>query len=192
MHGRTACTVFEVVNLSSVPRDVQRYPTEIHMIEIGDKRSFGFETSNCGDCPSEQFLTVDIFIAGKLLTTSDNSAYVPHFAGVVDATQRHLRNDLAWLQYRDDLSALNLSEAHHYISRTEGRESFMNWGPTTDGFSCHLIVFRGSLWITAYIYSENPDHETNAPIVDGCKVLPFDLIVTLERQAQAMRTWTDG
>ncbi|TWU51434.1 hypothetical protein Poly59_30260 [Rubripirellula reticaptiva] len=27
MHGRTACAVFEMENLSSVPRDVYRYPT---------------------------------------------------------------------------------------------------------------------------------------------------------------------
>ncbi|EMI44002.1 hypothetical protein RRSWK_03488 [Rhodopirellula sp. SWK7] len=28
MHGRTNCVVFEVEDLSSVPRDVCRYPTD--------------------------------------------------------------------------------------------------------------------------------------------------------------------
>lgn len=161
------------------------------MTVIGDKRSFAFETSICDGYLSDQILTVDIFVADKRLTVLDNAAYVPQFAGDIDAEQHYLRNNLAWLQYRDDLSGMNLTLAHLHLSRTEDWSQFLNWGPTTDDISCQLIAFRDSLWITCFLYSENPDYETNDPLVHGCQVSPFDLICTLESQAKLMRRTAD-
>ena len=157
------------------------------MTVIGDKRSFAFETSSCTDYPSDKFLTVDIYIADKCVTILDNSAYVPQFLGDIEATLNHMRNNITWLQYRNDLSDMNLAEAHLHLSKTEDRLKFLQWGPTTDDISSHLIVFQDSLWITAFLYSENPDYEINDPIVQGARLSPFDLISTLDQQCQLMR-----
>ena len=162
------------------------------MTLIGDRRTFAFETSLCVDHAPAQFLTVDIFAAGKLLTVRDNAAYVPQFAGDLDAEQNHRRHDLTWLQHRNDLADLNLTQAHLHLAKTEGWLKFTNWGPTTDDISCHLIVLQNSLWITAFLYSENPDYEKNDPVVHGCRVSPFDLLSTLAAQALLMRQMADN
>ncbi|WP_413431586.1 hypothetical protein [Crateriforma spongiae] len=154
------------------------------MTVIGEKRTFAFETAPCDEYPSEPYLTVDIYVADKLLTIRDNVAYVPQFLGDVDATCNRMRHNLSWLQYRDDLADMNLTDAHLHLSNTEGWLKFLNWGPTTDDISCHLIVYQDSLWITAFLYSENPDYETNTPIVHGVRLSPFDLIATLESQSE--------
>lgn len=154
------------------------------MILIGDKQTFAFETSRRDKYLTHQVLTVDIYIAGKRLTVQDNAVYVPQFLGDIDAAQRHMRNDLGWLQYRDDLSDMNLTEGHLHLAKTQ--PSFLNWGPTTDDISCQLIAFRNSLWITVFLYSEYPDHESIAPFVEGARISPFDLILTLQQQADLM------
>ncbi|WP_157593991.1 hypothetical protein [Rubripirellula obstinata] len=172
--------------------DAYRYPTEMPMTLIGDKRSFAFETSPCDEHAPDEFLTVDIFVADKLLTILDNAAYVPQFCGDIDAEQNHRRHDLTWLQRRDDLTGMDLTQAHLYLTKTEHWSQFLNWGPTTDDISCHLIIFRESLWITAFLYSENPDYDTNDPVVHGCKVSPFDLISILQSQSALMRKTADN
>ena len=157
------------------------------MTVIGDKRTFAFETYPCSENPSERYLTVDIYVADKLLTVRDKVAFVPHFLLKIDTTCNWMRNNLSWLQYREDLAGMNLTDAHLHLSRTEGWNIFLDWGPTTDDISCHLIVYRDSLWITAFLYSENPDYETNPPIVHGARLSPFDLFATLKSQAELMR-----
>ncbi len=159
------------------------------MTVIGDKRSFAFETSPCKDYPSNNFLPVDIYIANKCVTVLDNSAYLPQFLGDIEATLNHMRNNIKWLQYRNDLSGMNLTEAHLHLSKTEVGLKFLNWGSTTDDISSHLIVFQDSLWITAFLYSENPDYAINDPIVHGARLSPFDLIATLDQQCQLMRNF---
>ncbi len=157
------------------------------MTVIGDKRTFAFATSPCNQFPGQPFLTVDIYVADKRVTLRDNVAYVPQFLSDIDSTHQHMRHSLSWLQYRDDLCDMNLTEAHLYLAKTEGWLKFLNWGPTTDDISCHLIVYQDSLWITVFLYSENRDYEKNPPIVHGVRVSPFDLIATLGSQAELMR-----
>jgi len=159
------------------------------MTMIGDKRTFAFETSPCAQSSSDQFLTVDIYVAGKRVTILDNTVWVPHFLGHIEETHRHLRNNLKWLQYRDDLAGMNLTETHLYLWRTEGWNKFLDWGPTTDDVSCHLIIFQDSLWITFFLYSENPHHETDTPLVHGARISPFALVSTLQQQAELMRKY---
>lgn len=158
------------------------------MTIIGDKRTFAFETSSSFVTGSaNQFLKVDIFVADKLLTVVDNTVYVPQFLTSLESTTRFMRHDLSWLQYRDDLSGMNLTEAHLYLRKNEGWLKFLNWGPTTDDVSCHLIVYLNSLWITTFLYSENSDFETNPPVVHGARLSPFDLIATLDSQLDLMQ-----
>lgn len=158
------------------------------MTVIGDKRTFAFETSPCNQFPGHPFLTVDIYVAEKLVTVRDNVAFVPQFLGDIDATRHQMRHDLRWLQYRDDLADMNLTNAHLHLSKTEGWLKFLNWGPTTDDISCHLIVYQDSLWMTVFLYSENPDYETNPPLVNGARISPFELMATLDSQADLMRS----
>jgi hypothetical protein len=157
------------------------------MTVIGDKRSFAFETTSCDQFPGESYLTVDIYIADKRLTVRDNVVYVPQFVGDLDATYHRLLHSLSWLQYRDDLSDMNLTQAHLHLAKTEGWLKLINWGPTTDDISCHLIVYQDALWLTVFLYSENHDYETNPPNIHGVRVSPFDLVATLKAQAEFLR-----
>jgi hypothetical protein len=127
--------------------------------QIGDKQTFAFETCRYRDCSPRDFQTVDIYVAGKRITVQDNTAFVPQFLGSIDASRTYLKRDISWLQYRDELDGMNLTEAHLYLAKRE--LSFLHWGPTTDDVSSQLIVFQNSLWITAFLYSENQDWETN-------------------------------
>lgn len=152
------------------------------MKRIGDKTTLAFETSVSAEFPPPAYLIVDIYIANKLATVRDNTVFVSQFLGDMRATHRYLKKQIAWLQYRDDLADMNLTQAHLHLAKTEGWLKFLDWGPTTDDISCHLIVYNAALWITAFLFSENSDYEVNDPLIHGARISPFDLIETLEHQ----------
>jgi hypothetical protein len=125
---------------------------------FGDRATFGVEV---GQCKGPDLRIVDLWAAGTLLTTDDNTAYAPSFSPFLrsSAAQVH-RREIKPSPFPEHSPEQNFQRL--YADQTEFREQywFMHWGETVDNVSSYayldaelVIVF--SFWRTQQPFLEN-------------------------------------
>ena len=156
---------------------------------IGDKSRLAFVTSPYEDHSTASALTVDIFVGGRTLTIRDNIAYVPGFTCAMEYSVRYYAKAIDWLLPDPAIDGMNLTEAHLYYYYNDRSRTCFDWGPTTDDISSFLIPYNDTIYLTYFLYSENPDHETNPPIIRGEKLHYLEFLSTIYRQWKLMQEY---
>jgi hypothetical protein len=105
---------------------------------FGNRATFAVEV---GEVESPQLRIVDLWAAGKRLTTDDNSAFLPSFCGAIRSTAEQVRRgDLRHCPFpgRSPKEIFRLLEQ----DETEFRERFwfMEWGETVDNVSRYAYL----------------------------------------------------
>lgn len=154
---------------------------------IGDKSKLAFVTSPYEDEPTSSTLTVDIVVGGRTLTCSDNIVYVPGFASAMEHSVNYYAKSIEWLLPDPAIDGLNLSEAHLHYFRNDRPPNCFDWGPTTDDISSYLVHYDNAIHLTYFLYSENPDYESNPPIIRGEKMHYLEFLSTLYSQWKLMQ-----
>lgn len=107
--------------------------------------------------------TVDVWAAGCWLTCDDNTAYVPHFAGLLQRAVGMLLHDASSYRPVGRLYP-DLSPADNYRKLCDDANDdglahhfrFMDWGPTADNVSS-LIFLEGEMAYLPFEFTR-PDH----------------------------------
>lgn len=156
---------------------------------IGDKSQLAFVTSPYEDHPTSSSLTVDIIVGGRTLTLRDNIAFVPGFTCAMEYAVKYYAQSIDWLLPDPAIDGMNLSEAHLYYFHNDRSRICFDWGPTTDDISSFLIHYNKTVYLTYFLYSENPDYESNPPIIRGEKLHYLDFVSTLYCQWKLMHEY---
>ena len=159
------------------------------MHTIGDKSKLAFVTSPYEDHPTSSSLIVDIIVGGRTITLRDNIVFVPAFTCAMEYAVRYYAQSIDWLLPDPAIDGMNLIEAHLYYYRNDRSRSCFDWGPTTDDVSSFLVPFDKAVYLTYFLYSENPDYEINPPIIRGEKLHYLDFLSTLYRQWKLMQEY---
>ncbi len=156
---------------------------------IGDKSKLAFVTSPYEEHPTSSSLIVDIIVGGRLLTRRDNVVYVPGFTCAMEYSVNYYAKTFDWLFPDPSIDGMNLSEAHlHYFVKDPSATCF-DWGPTTDDISSYLIQYNNAVYLTYFLYSENPDFATNPPTIRGEKLHYLEFLSTLYLQWKLMQEY---
>ena len=156
---------------------------------IGDKSQLAFVTSPYEDHPTSSSLIVDIIVGGRTLTRRDNVVYVPGFTCAMEYSVNYYAKTFDWLLPDPSIDGMNLSEAHlHYFVKDPSATCF-DWGPTTDDISSFLIQYNNAVYLTYFLYSENPDFATNPPTIRGEKLHYLEFLSTLYLQWKLMQEY---
>jgi len=147
------------------------------MLTFGNKETFALSVATD---------TVDIHIAGALVTDSDNSPYLPSFVSALQSSERALRSRLNFLTHEslffgmsvgDAFSALaSPSTSAHEVAFNELR--FADWGETTDSHLSFLLPVNGRLHVACSLLGGNAVHAS--------VVWPYDIISTINAALLAM------
>lgn len=126
------------------------YLCELMMRRFGDRASFSVEI---GETTSPSLRAVDLWAGGKLLTTDDNTAFLPTFIHFLRSTAVQVRRrDVSPCPFpvRSPAEIFRLLDAD---DETDFREQFwlMHWGETVDN-------------VTSYVYLDGDD----LVIISGC------------------------
>lgn len=159
------------------------------MHTIGDKSKLAFVTRRDENYPTSSTLIVDIIVGGRIITHRDNIVFVPGFTCAIEYAVQYYAQSIDWLLPDPAIDGLNLSEAHLYYRDKDRSRSCFNWGTTTDDISAFLVPFNKAVYLTYFLYSENPDYETNPPIIRGVKLHYLDFLSTLYRQWKLMQEY---
>jgi hypothetical protein len=159
------------------------------MYVIGDKSRLAFVTSPYEDHPTSSSLTVDIIVGGRTLTLRDNIASVPEFTCAMEYAVQYYAQSIDWLLPDPAIDGMNLPEAHLYYYDNDRSRTCFDWGPTTDDISSFLIPYNNTIYLTYFLYSENPDHATNPPIIRGEKLHYLEFLSAIYRQWKLMQEY---
>jgi hypothetical protein len=170
-------------------RSLQAFCLEESMHIVGDKSKLAFVTSPYENHPTSSSLTVDIIVGGRTLTLRDNIVYVPGFTCAMEYSVNYYAKSIEWLLPDSAIDGLNLSEAHLHYFRNEPLRSCFDWGPTTDDISSFLVYYDNAVYLTYFLYSENPDYESNPPIIRGEKLHYLEFLSTLYLQWKLMQEY---
>ncbi|TYB37841.1 hypothetical protein FXF50_13030 [Micromonospora sp. AP08] len=121
---------------------------------FGDRAAFAIEV---GEIQPPSFRVVDLWVAGKRLTTDDNSVFVPFFASA-------LRSSAAQVRRRDIKPCPFPGHTPEEIFRllqgddTEFREQFwfMQWGETVDNLSRYAYLEDDLVIVFAFWRAGHP------------------------------------
>ena len=102
---------------------------------------------------------------------------------------RYYAQSIDWLLPDPAIDGMNLIEAHLYYYRNDRSRICFDWGPTTDDVSSFLVPFDKAVYLTYFLYSENPDYEINPPIIRGEKLHYLDFLSTLYHQWKLMQDY---
>lgn len=173
------------------PRAATRsvFPFEIESIHtVGSRKTFAFETAVSPQHAPREWLMVNLYLGEKRLTAKRSIVSTPEFCHALRATYHEMHSRIGWLQYDTELDGLNLTQAHlHLLSRSrESDNLFRYWGPLTYDCPTFPIAFRNALWLTTFLFSENPHYPESEPMVLGTQISPFELVDTLRTQIEHM------
>ncbi|MFG1834245.1 hypothetical protein [Micromonospora chersina] len=121
---------------------------------FGDRATFAVEV---GEIQPPSLRAVDLWLAGKRLTTDDNSAYVPFFASA-------LRSSAAQVRRRDikpcPFPGHTPEEIYRLLHADEAefREQFwfMQWGETVDNLSRYAYLEDDLVIVFAFWRASHP------------------------------------
>jgi hypothetical protein len=147
---------------------------------FGDRATFAVKV---GEIKSPGLRIVDLWAAGKYLTTDDNVAYVPFF-------RRCLRSSGAQVRRRDIKPCPFPERSPEEIFRlleadeTEFREQFwfMGWGETVDNVSCYAYLDDDLVIVFAFWRATHPFPEDLGKVFVA-RIPPDEFAATLEESA---------
>jgi hypothetical protein len=121
---------------------------------FGDRATFAVEV---GAIEPPQLRVVDLWAAGKRLTASDNTAYVPFLVRAMRSTAAQVRRrDVAPCPFPDR----SPEEIFRLLSadETEFREQFwfMQWGEIVDNVSCYAYLDDDLVIVLAFRKEHHP------------------------------------
>ena len=159
------------------------------MHTIGNTSKLAFITAPAEAHPTSSALIVDIIVGDRTITLRDNFVFVPGFTCAMEYSVHYYAQSIDWLLPDPAIDGMNLPEAHLYYLHNDRSRSCFDWGPTTDDISSFLVPFNNAIYLTYFLYSENPDYKTNPPIIRSEKLHYLDFLSTLYRQWKLMQEY---
>ncbi|KUJ46996.1 hypothetical protein [Micromonospora maris] len=150
---------------------------------FGDRATFAVEVGRVG---SHQLRVVDLWAAGKRLTTEDNWAFLPFFIRV-------MRSSAAQVRRRDVKPCPFPGRAPEEIFRllhadeTEFREQFwfMRWGETVDNVSMYGYLDDDLVIVFEFWRDDHPFAEDLSKVFIA-RIPPEEFVATVEEAAHLL------
>ncbi|MEU4334813.1 hypothetical protein AB0F59_09325 [Micromonospora lupini] len=153
---------------------------------FGDLATFAVEIGEIGEIEPYQLRVVDLWAAGKRLTTEDNYAFLPYFINV-------MRSSAAQVRRRDVRPCPFPGRTPEQIFRllhaddTEFREQFwfMQWGETVDNVSTYAYLDDDLVIVFAFWRSAHP-YPDDLGTVFVARIPPDEFVATVEEAADLL------
>ncbi|MGA3525400.1 hypothetical protein [Melissospora conviva] len=150
---------------------------------FGDRATFAVEI---GEIEPHQLRAVDLWAAGKRLTTDDNWAFLPFFSRV-------MRSSAAQVRRRDVKPCPFPGRAPEEIFRllhadeTEFREQFwfMQWGETVDNVSTYAYLDDDLVIVFAFWRADHPFPDDLGKVFVA-RIPPEEFVATVEEAADLL------
>jgi hypothetical protein len=116
------------------------------MRRFGDRAKFAVEVSGVWPPPpapaTGELRTVDLWAAGKRLTTDDNTAFLPTFIGLLRSTAARVSHREVGPRPFPHRSPKDIFQLLHADDETAFRERFwlMHWGETVDNVTSYAYL----------------------------------------------------
>ncbi|MET7751175.1 hypothetical protein [Micromonospora sp. NPDC005367] len=150
---------------------------------FGDRATFAVEI---GEVEPHQLRVVDLWAAGKRLTTDDNWAFLPFFIGA-------LRSDATQVRRRDVKPCPFPGRAPEEVFRlldadeTEFRERFwfMQWGESVDNVSTYAYLDEDLVIVFAFWRADHPIPGDLGKVFVA-RIPPDEFVATVEEAADLL------
>ena len=158
------------------------------MKRFGDRAKFAVEV---GRLEPPDLRVVDLWAAGKLLTTDDNTAYVPSFSWSMRKSAAEVRR-----QEVKPCPFPGRSPEQNYqlldADQTEFREQYwlMHWGETVDNVSSYTYLDRDLIIVFTFWRPQHPFPEDRNKIFVA-RIPPHEFVSTLEAAADLLDSRAD-
>ncbi|WP_027345694.1 hypothetical protein [Hamadaea tsunoensis] len=153
------------------------------MRRFGDRATFAVEL---GETISPVLRVIDLWAAGKHMTTDDNVAFIPSFLRLIRPTATQVRQrDIPSCPFPGRSPEENYRLLH--ADETEFRERFwfMHWGETVDNLSCYAYLDEVLVIVFAFWRTTHPDLDDLGKIF-VTKIEPEEFAVILQGAADAI------
>ncbi|WBB69045.1 hypothetical protein [Micromonospora sp. WMMD812] len=139
-----------------------------------------------GEIQSPSLRVVDLWMAGRRMTTDDNSAFVPFFSPAIRSTAAQVRRrDVKPCPFpgRAPEDAFRLLHAND----TEFREQFwfMQWGETVDNVSKYAYLDDDLVIVFAFWRASHPFPEDLGKVFVA-RIPPDEFAATVEQAAELL------
>ncbi|MEU5563485.1 hypothetical protein [Micromonospora musae] len=150
---------------------------------FGDRDTFAVEI---GEVVPHQLRVVDLWAAGKWLTTDDNWAFLPFFIGAVRSTAAQLRRRNVQPCPFPGRTPEEIFRLLH-ADETEFREQFwfMQWGETVDNVSTYAYLEEDLVIVFAFWRADHSFPEDLGKVFVA-RIPPDEFVTTLEGAAELL------
>jgi hypothetical protein len=150
---------------------------------FGDRATFAVEV---GESTSADLRVVDLWAAGKLLTTDDNVAFLPHFRRVLRETAGTVRDRRVPPRPYPGRTPEDIYRLLH-ADDTEFREQFwfMHWGETVDNVSSYAYLEDDLVIVFAFWRAAHP-FPADLGQVFVARIPPDEFAATLDEAANLL------
>lgn len=159
------------------------------MKRFGDRAKFAIEV---GRPQSSSLRVVDLWAAGKLLTTDDNTAFVPSFSPFLRSSAAKVRRgDVKGCPFPKRSPEQNFELL--LADQTEFREQYwlMHWGETVDNVHSYTYLDRDLVIVFTFWRPQHPFPEDRGKIFVA-RIPPEEFVSSLEAAADLLDSRVDG
>jgi hypothetical protein len=160
------------------------------MIQIGDRATFAAEV---GARTSRDLRTVDLWAAGKLLTTDDNAAFVPSFCHFLRSTAAQVRGGEVPACPYPERTPEQIFRLLHADDKTDLRQKFwlLHWGETVDNVSSYTYLDKDENVVIVFAFwRKTHPHPDDLGKIFTASIPPAEFATTLEKTADLLEADT--